>query len=60
MKVLRKVARVSQLFALYAAAHPDADNRLPPPGVNMWEGNDLIDPELEDDMSNEDTALWVD
>ena len=61
-KVLRKVALVSQLFALHMPLRilMLTDNRLPPPGVNMWEGNNLIDPELEDDMSNEDTALWVD
>ena len=46
-KMLRKVARVSRLFALHAAAHPD--NRLPPPGVNMPDVNWLTDSESESD-----------
>ena len=55
-KMLRKVARVSRLFALHAAAHPD--NRLPPPGVNTSEGNWLIDSEDESDDDDMTESMW--
>lgn len=54
-KMLRKVARVSRLFALHAAAHPD--NSLPPPGVNMSDGNWLAD-ESESESSEDEMSMW--
>ena len=54
-KMLRKVARVSRLFALHAAAHPD--NRLPPPGVNVSDGNWLAD-ESESESSEDEMSMW--
>ena len=55
-KMLRKVARVSRLFALHAAAHPD--NRLPPPGVNMPDVNWLTDSESESDSDYMTETMW--
>ena len=55
-KMLRKVARVSRLFALHAAAHPD--NRLPPPGVNMPTDNWLIDSESDSDSDYMTETMW--
>ena len=60
-KMLRKVARVSRLFALHAAAHPD--NRLPPPGVNVSDGSWLTDSESDSDddyMTETMWDVWVD
>ena len=54
-KMLRKVARVSRLFALHAAAHPD--NRLPPPGVNVSDGSWLSD-ESESDEDDSTESMW--